>query len=426
MRATQRHRQEEGRVRFDWGRKASVAAIVGGLLVTGSSPLPVRSPLARPAASPGTHTSHKAPSVAAALPAIKLTPMATGLSQPVFVTESPDATGRLFIVQKTGQIVIYANGAVRSTPFFDIHTSVSQDSEQGLLGLAFSPTFATDRKLYVNYTNLKGNSVVSEYKASSTNPNVVDKSTGRVILTIAQPYANHNGGNLAFGKDGDLYLGFGDGGSYGDPENRAQDVTTLLGKLLRIDVRGSTATTNYLVPSTNPFVGKAGRDEIWEYGLRNPWRFSFDRATGDLWIGDVGQARYEEVDHGTNKSNGPGRGLNWGWKVMEGLHCYTPLTGCATAGKALPLTEYKHRNGRCAITGGYVYRGSALPGLVGTYLFGDYCTGEIMAIDPTVARPAPITFLLAGGFPLSSFGQDKAGELYVCDLGGTVYKIVAG
>ncbi|HEY2917022.1 MAG TPA: PQQ-dependent sugar dehydrogenase [Candidatus Limnocylindrales bacterium] len=404
-----------------------MAAIVVGLLLTASSTVPALSSVTLPFLSSlaGAGSTGPGGGAAVATPAIALATVAANLSDPVFVTESPDATGRLFIVEKTGRILIEAKGTVRSTPFFDIHTSVTQGSEQGLLGLAFSPSFTTNRKLYVNYTNLKGNSVVSEYRTSSTNPNVVDKSTGRVILTVAQPYSNHNGGNLAFGKDGYLYIGFGDGGSGGDPGNRAQSLTTLLGKMLRIDVSGTTATTNYKIPPSNPFVGKAGLDEIWEYGLRNPWRYSFDRSTGDLWIGDVGQNTYEEVDHGTTKSNGPGRGLNWGWHVMEGLHCYDPATGCNTTGKALPLTDYAHSGGRCAVTGGYVYRGSAIPSLVGTYVFGDYCSGEIMALDIASARPAAITVLKSTGFPISSFGQDKAGELYVCDLGGVVYKIVA-
>jgi glucose/arabinose dehydrogenase len=413
-------------VHIDAARRASIAAIVVGLLLTASSTMPAFSSVSLPFLTPPGGASTK-DDLAVATPSIALAPVVAGLSNPVFVTESPDSSGRLFIVEKTGTIRIYANGALLPTPFFDIHTSVSTGEEQGLLGLAFHPSFATNHRFYVNYTNAAGASVVSEYKASTTNPNVRDPASGRVILALKQPYANHNGGNLAFGKDGYLYIGFGDGGSAGDPGNRAQNLDVLLGKMLRIDVNGTTSTTQYRIPASNPFVGKTGRDEIWEYGLRNPWRFSFDKVTGDLWIGDVGQNSWEEVDHGTNKSNGPGRALNWGWRVMEGLHCYNPSSGCSTTGKALPLTEYSHAtNGRCAITGGYVYRGAAIPGLVGRYVFGDYCSGEIMAIDVTSTRPAPISVLLSSGHPISSFGQDKAGELYVVELDGSVQKIVAG
>jgi glucose/arabinose dehydrogenase len=361
----------------------------------------------------------------AATPAIALSLVASGLSNPVFVTESPDSSGRLFIVEKTGRIRILVHGAVLATPFFDVHTSVSQAEEQGLLGLAFSPAFATNHRFYVDYTNLAGNTVVSEYRTSTTTPNVVDWHTGRVVMTVKQPYANHNGGMLAFGKDGYLYIGLGDGGSGGDPGNRAQSLNTLLGKILRIDVNGTTSTHNYRIPASNPYVGKAGLDEIWQYGLRNPWRFSFDKVNGNLWIGDVGQNSWEEIDRAILTSSGPGPRLNWGWRVMEGLHCYNPATGCSSTGKALPVTNYFHDSGRCAVTGGYVYRGSAVPGLAGLYLFGDYCGGQIMAISATPTRPAPISVLLSTGFPISSFGQDRAGELYVCDLGGAVYKIVA-
>jgi glucose/arabinose dehydrogenase len=404
-----------------------MAAVVIGLLMTASSALPALSAvqLLRPLL--GGAPSTQAPAVVLAVPAIVLSKVATGLSNPVFVTASPDTTGRLFIVEKTGRIRILAKGALLATPFFDIHTLVSGGSEQGLLGLAFPPSFPTSHKFYVDYTNTAGNTVIAEYRTSSTNGNVANTATRRVIMTVTQPYPNHNGGMLAFSAAGYLFIGLGDGGSGGDPGNRAQSTATLLGKILRIDVTGTTATHNYRVLSSNPFVGRPGLDEIYQYGLRNPWRFSFDRATGDLWIGDVGQSAWEEVDHAVYTSTGPGRGINWGWRVMEGSHCYNPASGCSTVGKTLPLTEYSHAtNGRCAITGGYVYRGKAIPALAGKYVFGDYCSGEIFSISSTAARPAPISVLRSTGFPISSFGEDRAGELYVCDLGGSVYKIVAG
>jgi glucose/arabinose dehydrogenase len=316
------------------------------------------------------------------------------------------------------------SGKLLATPFLSIPSLVSTGGEQGLLGLAFHPSFRTNHKLYIDYTDVNGNTVIREYRTSSTNPNVVATSTARTILKIAQPYANHNGGMLAFGKDGYLYIGMGDGGSAGDPGNRAQSTGTLLGKILRINVNGSTSTKNYLVPSTNPYVGRTGLDEIWQLGLRNPWRFSFDRATGDLWIGDVGQSKYEEVDRAIRTTNGPGRGVNWGWRQLEGFHCYNPSTGCSTSGKKMPLLEYAHDSGRCSITGGYVYRGSRIPALVGGYLFADYCTGEIWVVNPANAAKAR---LLDTDMMISSFGENESGELYVVDhAGGKIYLIAQG
>jgi glucose/arabinose dehydrogenase len=357
---------------------------------------------------------------------VKLTVVARGLISPVFATSPNDGTRRLFIVQKNGQIRILKNGAVLRGVFLNISALVSKGGEQGLLGLAFHPSFRTNHKFYVDYTDLAGNTVIREYRASTTNPNVVQAGSGRTILRIAQPYSNHNGGMIAFGPDGYLYIGMGDGGSGGDPGNRAQSTSTLLGKMLRIDVNGTSAYGNYRVPSTNPYVGRAGLDQIWQRGLRNPWRWSFDRSTGNLWIGDVGQNRYEEIDRAVRTSSGAGRGVNWGWRTMEGFHCYRPSTGCSTSGLSLPTLEYSHAtNSRCAVTGGYVYRGTRIPSLAGWYLFGDYCSGEILAVPAGASsRPAPVTLFGTGsGRLVSSFGQDWAGELYVCDLRGTVYRI---
>jgi glucose/arabinose dehydrogenase len=358
---------------------------------------------------------------------IKLTVVAK-VAQPLLATSPLDGTNRLFIVEKTGQIRIVKGGTLLATPFLDISGSVSKGGEQGLLGLAFHPGYKTNRKFYVDYTDTSGNTVVREYRASASDPNRVAAGSGRTIIRIAQPYANHNGGMIAFGRDGYLYIGTGDGGSAGDPGNRAQSVNTLLGKMLRINVNGSTSTRNYLVPSSNPYVGKPGRNEIWQRGLRNPWRFSFDRANGNLWIGDVGQNNYEELDRAVRTTSGPGRGINWGWHVMEGFHCYKPATGCSTSGKTKPLFEYSHAtNGRCSITGGYVYRGTAIPALAGWYVFGDYCSGEVWAVSSTAAsKPTPVRLLGSGsGRLIAGFGQDDAGELYLCDLNGTVYRIDA-
>jgi glucose/arabinose dehydrogenase len=359
---------------------------------------------------------------------VKLTVVTSSVSQPVLATSPRDGTNRLFIIEKAGTIRIVKDGSLLATPFLDLSASVSKGPEQGLLGLAFHPGYKTNRKLYVNYTDRSGNTVVREFRASTTNPDRVAGGTGRTIIRIAQPYANHNGGMIAFGRDGYLYIGTGDGGSGGDPGNRAQSTSTLLGKMLRINVNARTSTRNYTIPSSNPYVGRTGRDEIWQRGLRNPWRFSFDRSNGNLWIGDVGQNKYEEVDRGVRTTTGPGRGRNWGWRVMEAFHCYNPATGCSTTGRALPLLEYSHAsNGRCAVTGGYVYRGTAIPELAGWYVYGDYCSGEVWAVPGTASsKPTPVRLLGPGsGRLIAGFGQDDAGELYLCDLNGTVYRIDA-
>jgi glucose/arabinose dehydrogenase len=366
-----------------------------------------------------------APAVSAATaPPIALKLVAYGLQSPIFVTGAGDGSGRLYFVQQGGQIRVLAGGAFVATPFLDIHTLVSCCGERGLLGLAFHPQYKTNGKLYVDYTDVNGNTVVAEYRRSTSNPNRVDVATRRVILQVSQPYPNHNGGMLAFGRDGYFYIALGDGGSSGDPGNRAQSTSTLLGKILRINVNGTTGSLPYLLPPSNPFVGKAGLDQIWSYGLRNPWRFSFDRSNGDLWIGDVGQDRYEEVDHATTAS-GYGRGVNYGWRVLEGFHCYNPSTGCSTAGKTPPLLEYPHTLG-CAVIGGYVYRGPTFTALGGWYLFGDECSGRIWAVSSAATSPATPQQLLDTSLAISSFGQDDTGELYVVALNGRVYRVVAG
>lgn len=365
--------------------------------------------------------------VTAAAPAIRTQLLVSGLSEPVFITSARDGTGRLFIVEKTGTIRIWKNGALNATPFLSIPTLVSSGSEQGLLGLAFPKNYSTTHKFYVDFTRADGDTIVAEYRSGTTgNPDVADPHTRHTLLHIYQPYDNHNGGMLAFGRDGYLYIGMGDGGSGGDPGNRAQSLNTLLGKILRIDPSGPSSTKPYRIPSSNPFVGRTGLDEIWSYGLRNPWRYSFDDATGNLWIGDVGQNTWEEVDRTTwiSSSHPAARGLNFGWRVMEGRSCYNPPSGCNTSGKTLPPVVYSHVNGRCAVTGGYVYRGSAIAGLAGAFVFGDYCSGEIWETTATSTAVASKTLLLDTTFSISSFGEDASGELYVCDLNGSVYKIV--
>ena len=357
----------------------------------------------------------------------------SGFSSPVLVTNAGDGNGRLFVVEQAGRIRIIDRGVILSTPFLDLRGAISSGGERGLLGLAFHPNFATHPYVYVNFTNLSGNTAINRYRVSA-NPNVLDRSSGLRLLTISQPYANHNGGNIAFGPDGYLYIGMGDGGSAGDPGNRAQSLNSLLGKMLRIDVDHTSGTKRYRVPSTNPYVGRTGLDEIWSRGLRNPWRWSFDTPTGHLWIGDVGQSRWEEIDRSLRQGTTPaGRGTNYGWNVLEGRACFKPLTGCSTSGKQPPLVAYGHAVSgvdNCSVTGGFVYRGSAYPVLVGGYVFGDFCSGRMWVVPagattparPTLVRDATASPRLA----ISSFGRDEAGELYVCDLGGgAIYRLTA-
>ncbi len=396
-----------------------------GATVLGASLLAAMLPGAASAATMPVAITDGATADAPTGSTVKLVKVAN-VASPVLAIGARDGTDRLFIVQKGGRIRIVKNGTLLAGSFLNLTGLVSSGSEQGLLGLAFHPAFKTNRKFYVNYTNTSGDTVIREYKASATNRDVAASGSGRTILKIAQPYSNHNGGMIAFGRDGYLYIGTGDGGSAGDPGKRAQSTTSLLGKMLRINVNGRTSTRNYLNPSTNPYAGKAGRDEIWQRGLRNPWRFSFDRSNGNLWIGDVGQGRYEEVDRAVRTTAGPGKGINWGWRVMEGNHCYKPSSGCSTTGKTRPLAEYSHSaTGGCAVTGGYVYRGAAIPALRGWYVYGDYCGGQVWAVASGASRPATPVKLLSTGRMISGFGEDNAGELYLCDLNGAVYRIEA-
>ena len=289
--------------------------------------------------------------------------------------------------------------------------------------MAFHPDYLTNGKFYVYYTNLKGQVVIAQFHRSATDPNTASP-VATVLLRISKPFSNHNGGTLAFGPDGYLYIGTGDGGGAGDPGNRSQDLGSLLGKILRINVNGRTPARPYIIPRTNPYVGKAGLDQIWARGLRNPWRFSFDSVTGDLWIGDVGQDRSEEFDRSTAVGGG-GRAKNYGWRVVEGDSCYRPATGCNKTGKKIPLAVYSHRKG-CAVTGGYVYRGAEYPALVGGYLFADFCSGRIWAVAAEGAPRQTPHQLLDSTLSISSFGQAEDGSLYVTDLrNGGVWKVVA-
>jgi glucose/arabinose dehydrogenase len=364
-----------------------------------------------------------------------------GLNKPLFVT-SPPGDPRLFIVEQRGadqkgriRIFKYGPEGLLSRPFFVTPKGLATGLEQGLLGLAFAPDYATSGAFYIHYTDTTGVIKIERHHVSATDPDSAD-SNGEVLLSIYHPYANHNGGWIGFGPDGYLYIALGDGGSGGDPQNRAQKADSLLGKLLRIDV---SPTTGYTSPPDNPYAGAIpGRDEVFSIGLRNPFRNSFDRQTGDLIIGDVGQMDWEEIDYAPASSGG-GKGTNFGWPCWEGSHSYdptrpTPCTTCSnTACMHFPTYEYDHTLGRCSVTGGYVYRGSAIPDLVGTYFFADYCAGRIYsgrfaggALTNVVERTTELDPVdqTVNVNSISSFGEDKDGELYICDLGGELFKII--
>ncbi|MCU0621746.1 MAG: PQQ-dependent sugar dehydrogenase [Gemmatimonadales bacterium] len=351
---------------------------------------------------------------------LALEPVVTGLAFPLVLT-APAGDARLFIVEKNGRIRIVKNGSLLPTPFLDITSLTSKGGEQGLLGLAFDPQYASNGRFFVSYTDGGGGNVLASYQVSSGNPDVANPASAAIRLQVAQPFANHNGGHIAFGPDGFLYLGIGDGGSGGDPQGNGQDPTDLLGSTLRLDVRGA---TGYEVPSSNPFVGIAGRRaELWDLGLRNPWRFSFDRATGDLYIADVGQNELEEVNVATAASGG-GRGRNYGWAITEGGACFGS-GGCDRTGLTEPVLDYSHAEG-CSVTGGYVYRGSAIAGLAGTYFYSDYCGGWVRSFRAVggVATEQREWAGLDTGAQVVSFGEDAAGELYVLTSAGSVSRIV--
>jgi glucose/arabinose dehydrogenase len=348
---------------------------------------------------------------------VSLQSFATGFSSPVAIVHAGDS--RLFVVQRGGLIrILNANGTINTTPFLTLtSTTVLSGGERGLLGLAFHPNYATNGFFYVNYTRAgDGATVIARYSVSTTDANVANASSAQILLTIPQPYSNHNGGSLVFGPDGFLYIGMGDGGSFGDPQNYAQNINSLLGKMLRIDVNSGSP---YGIPPTNMFAGAiAGADEIWAVGMRNPWKFSFDRSNGDLWIADVGQNVSEEI----NKSAGNPPGLNYGWRCYEGNVTYN-TSGCGVAANyKFPVATYALGGSRCSSTGGYVYRGTIYPNLQNKYFFADYCTSEIGWI-PTAGGAITWTSGFTGN--IATFGEDLNGELYVAGISnGIVYKLI--
>lgn len=353
---------------------------------------------------------------------IALQPFATGFSSPLEITHPVNDT-RLFVVQKGGLIrILNSNGIINTTPFLTV-TGLSSGSEQGLLGLAFHPNYATNGLFFINYTNTAGDTVIARYSVSA-NPNIAN-TTGTILMTIDQPFSNHNGGCIKFGSDGFLYIGMGDGGSGGDPNGYAQNITidsanpsrVFLGKMLRIDVDTTFGSLNYGIPASNPYATTAGLREIWAIGLRNPWKFSFNRLNGDLWIGDVGQVEIEEV----NKVVAPlPAGLNFGWRCYEGNSVYNTGGCAAMATMTFPVTQYDHSTG-CSITGGYFYTGSMYPNFANKYFYTDYCDNKIRTLNASNVVSTTASF--SGNF--SAFGEDSAGELYVAGISnGVIYKII--
>jgi glucose/arabinose dehydrogenase len=347
-------------------------------------------------------------------PKIQLNQVTDGLERPVLATHAGDNSGRLFIVEQSGKIRILSNGSLLATPFLDITGRIRCCGESGLLGMAFPPGHGLDKfHFYVNYTDTDGNTIISRFALLSSNQ--ADPDSEEILLEIEQPFSFHNGGQLAFGPDGMLYIGMGDGGI----DVNGQHPDSLLGKMLRIDVESSVVP--YAIPTDNPFVGLQNvPPEIWSYGLRNPWRFSFDRSTGDLYIGDVGQDSFEEINVQDSSSKG---GENYGWNIMEGVHCFAG-SNCDRNGLTLPKLEYSHSEGACAVTGGHVYRGASYLSLQGIYLFGDFCSGQVGGLRRTDTGWDSV-ILLETPYSITSFGEDESGNIYLMDSGGgALYQVV--
>jgi glucose/arabinose dehydrogenase len=338
---------------------------------------------------------------------------------PLYVTAPPGDKRRLFVVEQPGRISVLQDGRRVGHPFLDIRGLVTSGGEQGLLSMAFAPDYARSGRFYVYYTDNDEKEVVAEYRRLSRSPTTADRASRRQVMRMDDPFPNHNGGLLVFGPDRLLYIGTGDGGSGGDPFNNAQNLNSLLGKILRIDPRQS-GSRPYTVPRSNPFVGRGGRDEIYSYGLRNPWRYSFDRATGDLYIGDVGQDTREEIDYARR---GGAKGRNYGWSCFEGRRHYDDSRNCP--GASPPTLDYGRPNGECSVTGGYVVRDSGLPALRGRYVYGDYCRGQVRSLRISGSRATDDGSLGLTVPELSSFGQDARGRIYATSLNGPVYRLTS-
>ncbi len=337
-------------------------------------------------------------------------------SSPIFITHAGDGSNRMYVVEKGGLIKTFPNDSTvaSATVFLDVTARlINNYTERGLLGLAFHPNYSTNRYFYIFYTKAgTGDLVIARFQRNISNPLIADSNSQLILMTIPHStYLNHNGGMLMFGADGYLYIGVGDGGSEGDPNHNGQNTNTWLSKILRIDVDNPSGGNNYGIPPTNPFVSGGGNPEIYAWGTRNPWRFSMDPVSHTIYVGDVGQDTWEEVD--TLKSG------NYGWSIMEATHCYNPATGCNETGLILPIKEYQHIGGACSITGGYVYRGSRRPELIGRYIYGDYCTGKIWKLRLVNGALTEDSLLMQAPFSISSFGVDQNNELYACQFSGT-------
>jgi glucose/arabinose dehydrogenase len=395
----------------------------------GSPPPSARDSAAGASGAPASESGSTIPPLDSGPDALALEPFATGLDAPIGIANAGDGSGRLFVNERGGRVrVVDADGTLRPEPFVDLSSVVTAGGEQGLLGLAFHPDFPANRRVFVYYTRAGDAADTLAELTADPDGARADPASLRVLFSVADPYANHNGGQLAFGPDGYLYVGIGDGGSGGDPEGNGQDPHALLGKLLRLDVDAAPAAegVGYVVPDDNPYAAGgsapgAGAPEVWALGLRNPWRFSFDPRWGDLYIADVGQGSWEEIDRQPGDSTG---GENYGWNVMEGRTCFLDPS-CDQRPFVKPIAQYATGlYGTCAVVGGHVYRGSAQPDLDGVYVFGDYCSGRIytLQVDEGTTTPKEV---LDSGASISAFGTDEAGELYLADLdGGTVSRVV--
>lgn len=408
----------------------TVVAVLAAGLVLAACSRALDSPAATTTAAPSVTAGQPGPSTGAplptasppasnvALPAISLEPVGGGLAAPIGLASAPG--GWLLVNEQAGRVVALDPGTGTTAQVVDLSDRVGSGGERGLLGLALTPDWPSDPRAFIHYTNPDGNTVVSVLAGSQpgSGPPSLDRDSERILLRVNQPFANHNGGQLAFGPDGYLYLGLGDGGSGGDPFGNGQDTHVLLGKILRFDAGGG----ELAIPAGNPFAdGKDGAPEVFLVGLRNPWRFSFDSLTGDLWIGDVGQGSVEEIDRVDPRTDG---GANLGWNLMEGSRCYTD--GCSPDGLVLPVAEYGHDQG-CSVTGGYAYRGDAFAALDGWYVFADFCSGRLFGIGADATGVNEALTLLETDLSISAFGEDADGELYLADhRGGTIYRIVAG
>ena len=358
--------------------------------------------------------------------ALDLEAVADGFERPVHVADPGDGSGRLFVVEQQGRVRIVRDGEALPEPFLDIVDLVNSDgNEQGLLSIAFHPDYAANGTFFVGYTatatgDSVGDNTVARYRVAADDPDRADPVSGEVLLAVSDRYANHNGGLVLFGPDGRLYVGFGDGGSQGDPHGNGQNTEALLGKILRLDVDNADGDRPYAIPTDNPLADGGGAPEVWAFGLRNPWRFSFDRATGDLYIADVGGGQFEEVD--VEPAGGAG-GANYGWNIMEGPACRED-DECDGAGLVLPVAAYDHSQGN-AITGGYVYRGEAIPTLQGVYLYADFGSGLLWGLGRDAAGEWATAEPIDTGLNISSFGEDEAGEVYATAFDGTLYRVIA-